>query len=898
MRFHSIELFNVRGIKHLKLDNIPATGVVVVHGPNEAGKSTIAEAINMVLNVSYRRNGKDTRALEPVHESASPRIVLGMSAGDYRFVIDKQYLKSNFAVLRIESPRPETLKDNDAEARLAEILGAHTDKALFDALMMRQSDAHDAIKAAGIPVVGEALSEFTAGEESADNNNDVSQQQRSDDSELMQRVQAEYTRYFTLKSGQPSKELKDAISAHDTAQQEFEKTQEQMDLAQQWVDSVAREEERIQQAHAELPDAREELSLAQLAMNEVETLRGRLENLKKDEALIAKDVFHLNGLVSESQKRQARLDEAQLKVQAVEDNLPSLEENAAEEAKHVADLEANLRVAKEKHGKAWENFKALKKQLGTLQTMRDGLVLQRKVAELDSVDAEMQSARTKKAELGPSITDADVSRAEDVEREWHFHKVSRDAAATKFVLSADEPTNIHIDGQDITVTAEDLSVELSRDTHIKIGAVSVTYVPGAGVADSSELDDSVRAFREQFDEILQKFGCGDIAALRNLFKQQEDVNREISALIEKKAEILDGEDADQVRAQLSALDIGDTEWKESDLAKLDEEIKEKVSEVAALEEAVEEANHAVDAAEARLTGWQVRPAQDALVKATIEAQSLRARLQQLQDDSAADTSASEVETSLEQQVQHAQKQLDEAQIHTASAAAELAAVLPEERQQAVDGAVALVRNLEEQLREAENSKNRLMGQIAASQGVAEKAHTAQAAWERAAAELESVRQRADAAKLLWDTLTRHRQAARERYAQPFARRLSALASRVFGAGATVQLDEDLAIESRSFGSASIPLDDLSGGAREQMAILSRFAIADLIAESKKDSVPVIIDDALGSADNQRIRSMSALFADAGRRSQVIVLTCEPSRYHRVPGAQLVDIETLKQIGNV
>ena len=45
------------------------------------------------------------------------------------------------------------------------------------------------------------------------------------------------------------------------------------------------------------------------------------------------------------------------------------------------------------------------------------------------------------------------------------------------------------------------------------------------------------------------------------------------------------------------------------------------------------------------------------------------------------------------------------------------------------------------------------------------------------------------------------------------------------------------------------LANLSGGAKEQLAILTRFAIAELVAESSaQGAVPVFIDDALGSTD--------------------------------------------------
>ena len=53
MRIHRLELTNVRGIEHLVLDELPETGVVVIHGENEAGKSTIVEALDVAVSYTH-----------------------------------------------------------------------------------------------------------------------------------------------------------------------------------------------------------------------------------------------------------------------------------------------------------------------------------------------------------------------------------------------------------------------------------------------------------------------------------------------------------------------------------------------------------------------------------------------------------------------------------------------------------------------------------------------------------------------------------------------------------------------------------------------------------------------------------------------------------------------------
>jgi uncharacterized protein YhaN len=93
--------------------------------------------------------------------------------------------------------------------------------------------------------------------------------------------------------------------------------------------------------------------------------------------------------------------------------------------------------------------------------------------------------------------------------------------------------------------------------------------------------------------------------------------------------------------------------------------------------------------------------------------------------------------------------------------------------------------------------------------------------------------------------------------------------------------------SKSDGTAAVPYDSLSGGAREQLGILARLAGAALVA--KEDTVPVIIDDALGFTDSDRLTKMAAVFNTVGTDGQVILLTCSPDRYVGIKAAEVIDL---------
>jgi len=125
-----------------------------------------------------------------------------------------------------------------------------------------------------------------------------------------------------------------------------------------------------------------------------------------------------------------------------------------------------------------------------------------------------------------------------------------------------------------------------------------------------------------------------------------------------------------------------------------------------------------------------------------------------------------------------------------------------------------------------------------------------------------------------------RDRARARYIAPLQERVQRLGRYVFGDDFQVDLDENLAIASRTANGRTVPFKDLSVGTKEQLDLISRLACALLVSQ---EGGPLILDDALGSTDKERLEAMGAVLSVAGRECQVIILTCMPERYQHVGG---------------
>lgn len=86
---------------------------------------------------------------------------------------------------------------------------------------------------------------------------------------------------------------------------------------------------------------------------------------------------------------------------------------------------------------------------------------------------------------------------------------------------------------------------------------------------------------------------------------------------------------------------------------------------------------------------------------------------------------------------------------------------------------------------------------------------------------------------------------------------------------------------------------LSGGAKEQLSVIVRIALAQVLAKERA-AMPLILDDILGWTDDARLKQMVRVLEVAAQQMQVIVLTCHPTRFARFLGAPQFQMEAMKQ----
>lgn len=868
MRIHSLTIENFRGIERLTLEELPETGVIVIHGDNEQGKSTILDALHAALYEKHGGRSGRVRAWKPVGRDVSPSVSATATIGPVTFTITKNWLKAPKAELHITAPHRESFTGGDAEEKLAEIISRHLDRDLAETLFMRQGDLDAGIAAVGITSVTRALDGVSEDGDSG-----------TEDTALSAAVEKEYERYFTPK-GTPTRELKEARTVLEQAQAEHQAAATAHAELTGHVDRHERISARRAAAEADLPSAeaeeREHAERARLAEQAQEKAAG----MRRELQLATEALHRAEAAVSRRAELSAAVTEAESVLATHTAGLAEAEERRDVETRQLAELGERLEQAQQAEKESLERLRSARRahrlvtDAARRTTLRTQLTAVRELSE--------RITQVRAATAGRPVSDADVRAVEDATNDLTLARRLRAQAAARLEFSGPAGATVTVDGEAVPL---DATVELTEGTELVIGEITARY--RAGHTDSSGGDPVVTA-EGVLRDLLDGLDLSDLDAVRAARDNYRRASEDLAGLLRERTTLLAGEDEESLDAELTRLDsaLADEEIPDLDAVAAARAVEEA-------EEAREQAAAEVGRVDRALTPWRERRAENTLTALSVRIEAAEERLRQA---TAARDAADADDAALAQAVESATAARDAVAEQCRAADAEVAAADPELAADLHRGAETRLTSLHDTINQSKQDLAELKGYIHQAQGAAERLDKAASALAAAEHRLDSVNRRAEAVQLLRDTLHRHRAEARARYARPFAEQLTRLARPVFGPDVEFGLSDQLEVTRRSIGTDTVPLADLSGGAKEQLAILTRFAIAQLTALDTGDGqvpVPVIVDDALGSTDPSRLQLMATLFSRLGDTGQVIVLTCVPQRYERVGGRTEYAIEELK-----
>ena len=200
MKLHRLVLRNYRGIAYRDIE-FPDHGVVVVSGANEIGKSSMIEALDLLLRAKDRSTKKEVKQVKPTHVDEGAEITAVISTGPYRFEYYKRFHKRPETRLTVTAPAREQLTGDEAHDRVQGILAETVDTELWQAQRVMQSASTASVDLSGCDALARAL-DVAAGQASTLSGTEPL---------LIDRIEGEFRQYFTA-TGRPSGQWAAAVS--------------------------------------------------------------------------------------------------------------------------------------------------------------------------------------------------------------------------------------------------------------------------------------------------------------------------------------------------------------------------------------------------------------------------------------------------------------------------------------------------------------------------------------------------------------------------------------------------------------------------------------------------------------------------------------------------------------
>ncbi len=895
MRLRTIELDQFRKFdRRVRLEGL-GDGVNVLCGPNEHGKSTVLAALRAVLFERHNSRTESIRGYQHRRGSTAPAVALEFEHDGTLHRIEKRFLSRPSA--RLVSAG--AAYDGDAaEERLQRLLGVSvTSRAARDAAQTAS------IWGALLVAQGDSFAQARLGEGARSTLSECLEAELGSVSggaatgRLLKRVQ-DLLAALLDGYGRPRDRYKAAVAEEEAARAGIATLEERgrllrgdLDAAVAARNALAREEDpvRAEQIVEQLASARRHR----------DAVLGYRNRLAEAESGVRLALSAHDEALAEQTRRTARAGALAAAGQALSGLL------AAEAEARARDDAARAAMS----GRRDAHDDAVRRQDEAER------VLRRAAAGLEAAD---QAALHRSAAVGLARAEAEAARASALSES--LSRLRLDEAAMRGLQAAelaDRGNRAALQAQATLVelcldVAAELLVEGAAPETLPPGPVRLSLtrpaellIPGAGrlcIApagrDREKLHaaagDSARALRRALDAA----GCADLAEAERRLGERRLLAASLDQAQRALALLLAGAFAGTAAAGTAPGSAPGLDALRRHVASLQAGLDQRVSalgpdaglpersDVAALHDAaLREAERLRDAALA---------AHGALLAPDAERDRAAAMLRQAEfdrRDRAADCARLSAEQAAAEQAESADalaERLRQAQEDLSARRQALSALSASAPEGTPEMADATIRRLEEvqsnrrvRIGALRVELARLESRIAQEEGVGLDEQIEAAIRLRDTAGREHAHHRREAAILLLlrDTLLQADREARERYLAPLMTRLSPYLQALFPR-ARLSLRDDFQITGLSrldaVATGSEPddetFDSLSHGTREQIAILARLAFADMLLQSGRPAF-LVLDDALAFADHRRMERMFDILTDAGRRMQILVLTC-------------------------
>lgn len=881
MRLEELVVENFRKLAGRHTVRPAPSGLTVISGDNEDGKSTLLEALKTAFFLKHNAGGEARDAIQPLAGDAVPMVAVAFRLGADAYRLEKRFKRNG---VRLETP-DGVLEGDAAELALARLLAfewpgrgpARSEHMGLSGLFWVDQGTTFAEPPKPSGLAREQLDPLLAAEVAS-----IAVGERVP--RLLHRVRLRTASFWHASQGgkakgellaleQAVRAAEDELAEATAAEQEIETRLDALALA------IERRREwhgldRIGQARTELEAARSRLARVKALIEEHRLAKARQEATQAELARLCqlrdgreRDASELATLASEREKLAVERERLEADLAVAESQRRSSEYELSAAHAALDTIEARAR--------------RLARQRERLLLQRDLTRLERAVQAIDKAEADRRQQAAKVA--AEPLTANGLAELEALATRIGETRRALRLVATMIEIVPERPT--------AAVTQDDRSIdprrpiEVTASTRLGLeGFGDIVVTPGGRELTRmrQELDAAEAALATSLDEL----GAASVIDARRRLDAKQRLRAAADLATARIADLIaDADVADptelriaeaEVRARLAGLtaegcadetDAADEQSLDAARRALEAEQGAATADLTRLGERHATARATVDSIAQQLGQLEFADARNVADAARL-AERLAAEQDELADAelTAALVKAEDAATAAASAEAALADELDRADPATAE---EAAAQAERRLAQLTSDAAALdrqVHDLEAELRGlgakgAGDRKAALEGRLE----LARRLHARR-------------RAEADAWRLLHDTLEAVEREREEALAEPLRARLEPYLRMLMGDAAAFLEPRDLGLNRLARGGLVENFASLSVGTREQLAILVRLAIGDLLAETAAGSPPLVLDDALAYADAVRLARMRTILQRAARHQQIIILTCRAEDY--------------------
>jgi uncharacterized protein with GYD domain len=528
MKLHWVELENWRQHDKTKIEFDERT--TVIYGPNEAGKSTIFEALGKGFFDRSGSQAETIRRIKPLTASgnitSTVRIEFTINQTKYR--VEKNFnTKSGTSLYRIDGEKSILIDQDTADEKLISLLEAELPSprgskpsqwGAFHWLWANQDNRDLPDTSDGDPTV--VLHLETSGDLL------VTPKFKA----IQERIQSDYAKYFTSTGREtkdsPITKLKEDIQNLEKSVVELREKIKKVDGEKQQLEGLERQfpdlEKKLRDTKSELENARSEavdLSSVESELKASNASVNETERDVKDTRTALKELRDSASNIDNIRKEEKKARENFSRLDALREHLEGQFQEKDDEVEGLAD---EIRKCEE----LTRDARILKDSADTMKNIEE---LSGKIERISKINDDIETLKKKEFPITP--TDKEIGSL--IQKQIHI-EVLRDnlkisGISVSVVYGEKGSLDVEVDGEKLD-NAEATATENVKVKSHGLGEVTIK----ANLDQARDAKSDIINLEKDIQGVLSKYGSSSINELKEMNSNQKEISDKIKELIAEK----------------------------------------------------------------------------------------------------------------------------------------------------------------------------------------------------------------------------------------------------------------------------------------------------------------------------------------------------------------------------